>query len=102
MSDEEVDGPENSHEISQFIHCGLCGREFMLGLAPPECKSPAEYADIEVGWTKRGFQVWCNRHSCNVLHVDFEGQQHRARTDARLTPSLRELVKDLERLEALQ
>ena len=75
MSD---DGPDNTLEIGQFIHCGLCIEEWDTGKAVGE--SPQSYARFSVGWTKLGFQVWCNRHEANVLHVDFEGVQHRANT----------------------
>jgi len=71
------DGPGNVHEITGFIHCGLC-----LAEKPPD-QSAQEWARLEVGWTKRGFQVWCYRHNCNVMHVDFEGQTHPANVTRR-------------------
>lgn len=37
--------------------------------------TPREYADLEAGWTKKGFQVWCKRHELNIIHVDFMGQK---------------------------
>lgn len=71
------DGPENTKQIQAFMHCGLCLRS-----VPPNL-SAAEYAELEVGWTARGFQVWCRRHDVNVCHVDFEGTKHRANTTRR-------------------
>jgi hypothetical protein len=71
------DGPSNQHEIGAFIHCGLCLAEL------PDGTSPRDRARIEIGWTVRGFQAWCVRHECNIMHVDFEGQQHPANTSRR-------------------
>ena len=64
----------NDDNIEQFIHCGLCA------VSVPKGESPKTYARLSVGWTSAGFQVWCDRHECNVLHVDFEGKQHPADT----------------------
>lgn len=64
----------NTNEILMFFHCELCIKEL-----PPDT-SPREWAQLEVGWTKLGFQVWCKRHESNVCHIDFEGQKHPANT----------------------
>jgi hypothetical protein len=61
-------------EISAYIHCGLCLAE------KPDGVSPAGYSRLEIGWTPHGLQVWCRRHNCNVMHIDFEGQKHPADT----------------------
>ena len=42
--------------------------------------SPREYQKIQVGWTDHGIQVWCVRHDCNIVHLDFEGYTHPANT----------------------
>ena len=60
------------NEIVTFIHCKTCLDEFYhtdkgTGL------SPREYAQVEVGFTNPGVQVWCKRHEVNVMHIDFEG-----------------------------
>lgn len=68
----------NSKEISLYLHCGLCVQEWKDGKAPGE--SPESYSRLSVGWTAPGLQVWCNRHDCNVVHIDFEGVQHPANT----------------------
>ena len=67
----------NEKEIQVYLHCGLCINELAEST---EHISLMEYQQIEVGWTPSGIQVWCKRHNCNVLHVDFEGQQHKANT----------------------
>ena len=60
--------------IRAYVHCGKCLDEM------PNGTSPQLWADLEVGWTDEGLQVWCRRHNCNVMHVDFESQQHPADT----------------------
>ncbi len=62
--------------ITAFMHCGKCLKQLPKGV------SPSDYADLEVGWTKEGFQVWCKRHQCNVCHVDFQGSKHPANIGA--------------------
>lgn len=65
---EEQEGGNN--KIVMFIHCALCCEEVPEGMS--------QYQDIECGWTEKGFQVWCCRHNANIIHVDFEGQKHKA------------------------
>lgn len=62
----------NKLGILQYLHCKLCIGEL------PRGQSPESYARYSVGFTKQGVQVWCNRHNCNVFHVDFEGNRHPA------------------------
>jgi hypothetical protein len=64
----------NDMNIETYIHCALCV------VSIPRGESPQTWQRLEVGWTKEGFQIWCMRHDCNVLHVDFEGKQHPADT----------------------
>lgn len=72
-----------TNEITTFFHCAMCMAE-----KPPD-QSPREFAQLEVGWTPLGIQVWCKRHEVNVMHMDFEGQQHRASSRRLLKPSPR-------------
>lgn len=44
--------------------------------ANPSLLPARDYARLNVGFTPVGLQVWCVRHDCNVLHVDFEGYKH--------------------------
>ena len=69
--------PEGESGIS-YMHCGLCLTEWKSGEAGET--SPREYARQQGAWTKLGFQLWCNRHDANILHVDFNGQEMRANT----------------------
>jgi len=48
--------------ITAFIHCKQCIKE-LEDIAPI---SPRDYARIEFGYTKKGFQVRCVRHECNI------------------------------------
>jgi len=66
----------NTNAIKMYVHCGLCMEEL------PGGQSPREYAQLELGFTKLGVQVWCKRHEMNVMHIDFEGQKHPANTSA--------------------
>ena len=73
----------NNKEILQYLHCGQCIKE------KPANISMKEYANYEIGWTADGLQVWCIRHECNIMHVDFEGQTHPANTSRIKTPEER-------------
>ena len=59
-------------QIGAYIHCGQCLREKPPGV------SPRDWAQLEVGFTGPGLQVWCKRHEINVMHIDFEGHVHPA------------------------
>lgn len=66
----------NTLQAHLYLHCGKCLNELPKGI------SAREYSQLEVGYTKLGFQVWCRRHECNVMHVDFQGQTHPANLTA--------------------
>lgn len=81
MADDKqrrADRIPNEKSILQGIHCRFCVEEVKLGLG--RSPSPKNYARLSIGWTERGFQVWCERHQLNVIHVDFEGKKHIAST----------------------
>lgn len=61
--------------IETFIHCGRCLTE------KPADISPRDYSRLEIGATKLGIQIWCRRHECNVVHIDFQGAQHPINTN---------------------
>ena len=63
-----------NNEIEAFLHCNKCVEE------KPDTISMREYSAYEVGWTPVGLQMWCKRHECNVMHIDFQGQKHPANT----------------------
>lgn len=67
-----------TNEIEAFIHCKRCVDELSgSGIN----FSPRDYARLEIGQTELGFQVWCVRHECNVMHIDYEGVIHPANLD---------------------
>lgn len=63
----------NTNVMVSMLHCKKCIDEFKAGKHPN--KTPRDISHYEVGWTTFGFQAWCIRHECNVLHVDFLGRQ---------------------------
>ena len=62
----------HNNKILQYLHCKMCLTSKPLGV------SMAEWGGYEVGWTKLGLQVWCKKHNANILHIDFQKQQHPA------------------------
>lgn len=65
---------EHKNRIKQFFHCSQCLEE--LDKSEDEFKdSPRDFAQIEVGFTKEGFQVWCKRHEINIADFDFMGNK---------------------------
>lgn len=57
------------NEIQLFFHCANCM------VLKPASQSPREWARLEVGWTEKGFQVWCKRCEMSVVNIDFRGQK---------------------------
>ena len=64
--------PKLKCQIVSFMHCGKC-----LDELPPDT-SPRDYAQLEMGFTKPGFQIWCKRHDCNVANFDLLGNKIKA------------------------
>jgi len=64
----------NENCIVMHTHCGRCLESV------PDGVSPQEWRMVEVGFTEKGLQVWCLRHDCNIMHVDFQGARHPADT----------------------
>ena len=61
-----------TNEIVAYWHCMNCFHDRPGGMAP------ADWSRLEGGWTEIGFQLRCFRCDLNIIHVDFEGQQHPA------------------------
>lgn len=51
--------------IIRFLHCARCLEE------RPEDQSPAEWARLNIGMTKQGIQIWCERHHSSVDDIKF-------------------------------
>tara|TARA_B100000212_G_C27179116_1_gene449518 strand:+ start:395 stop:610 length:216 start_codon:yes stop_codon:yes gene_type:complete len=64
-----VVGKKMENKIEMFIHCKKCVKE------RGEFISPRDYASLEFGYTKKGFQLWCVRHDENVLAIDLLEQK---------------------------
>lgn len=60
----------DKNKIQLFFHCGKCSEENKA-----RKQSMEEFSRISVGWTKKGLQVWCVRHDCNIVNLDFMGQK---------------------------
>jgi hypothetical protein len=60
-----------ANEITTFMHCARCLVE------KPADQSPREWCRHEVGWTEKGFQVWCVRHEINIVNIDLLGNKVR-------------------------
>jgi hypothetical protein len=57
---------KHPNNIFTHLHCKKCCSE-----APPG-QSPAEWSRLTMGWTKRGVQLWCERHDVNVVELEFD------------------------------
>ena len=70
----------NGNEIENLIQCSFCvaelPEEFDEDVPEYSKIHPQEYQKLLVGFTENGLQVWCMRHDCNVLNIDFEGIKH--------------------------
>ena len=73
----KYENPDSNH-ILTFIHCSKCIQE----VTKNDTESPMSYARISVGWSIWGIQLFCNRHNCNIMHVDFEGNKFPSSTSA--------------------
>lgn len=58
------------NKVYLYFHCRQCEEENR-----PRAVSMNDFARLSCGWTEKGVQVWCNRHDCNVVALDFLGQK---------------------------
>lgn len=93
---EDPERPGSGKAIRAFYNCGICVMEFKKlraeGSPTVAGVSPAEYAQLEVGSTLYGFQVWCRRHEVNVIHADFEGRKVTANMHVQPSPEADEAL----------
>ena len=61
------------NQIREPIVCVKCSDEFISGQT--DAKSLQEYVSVDIGFTNRGLQIWCQRHQLNICHINFEGQK---------------------------
>tara|TARA_Y100000996_G_scaffold406614_1_gene383171 strand:+ start:118 stop:396 length:279 start_codon:yes stop_codon:yes gene_type:complete len=64
------------NQIDKPLVCVKCSFEFTSGQT--DAKSLQDYSKFDVGFTNRGFQVWCRRHEVNVCHFKFGNKQPEA------------------------
>ena len=80
MSDTKNEDPSNLkhllYQIQKPIVCVKCSDEFESGLS--DDASLQNYSRLDVGYTKRGLQIFCRRHELNVCHFDFNNQKIQA------------------------
>lgn len=69
-----------THASVTTLRCARCVRHFELNGLPEE-EMKVALGNLQVSFTRIGLQVWCMRHNCNVIHIDFEGQKHPANTE---------------------
>ena len=63
-------------QIKEPIVCVECSDEFMTGQT--DTKSLQDYSKIDVGFSDRGLQIWCQRHQLNICHINFNGEKPEA------------------------
>ena len=58
------------NNIKDPIVCVSCFKEYET-LQNPDI-ALQDYLKVDVGFTRIGIQVWCQRHNKNICHIDFE------------------------------
>ena len=58
------------NRIQTFICCKTCCNAHCVASSCP--------AQIILGWTEKGLQVWCKTCNKNVVHLDFDGKKLKA------------------------
>ena len=61
------------NNIKEPIVCATCLIEYET-IQNPDI-ALRDYIRVDVGFTRIGIQVWCQRHNRNVCHIDFEGDR---------------------------
>ena len=61
------------NQIKEPIVCVKCSNELSQGLT--DAKSIQDYSRVDVGFTDRGLQIWCQRHQVNICHINFQGNK---------------------------
>ena len=61
------------NNIKEPIVCEKCFKEYET-IQNPDI-ALRDYIRVDVGFTKIGIQIWCQRHNRNVCHIDFEGNR---------------------------
>jgi hypothetical protein len=65
--------PDRLNGIVAYFYCKKCQEEM------PSVTSTKDWSRLSVGWTKAGIQVWCDRHDCDIMSLDFPKMTRAAR-----------------------
>ena len=63
------------NDIQTFLHCKSCLDKRPINDKKEYIISPREWVHLEVGFTKKGLQIYCVRCEKNVCALDFLGQK---------------------------
>ena len=67
------DDPDRPDARVGMASCVRCLSELQAGMSeegiPVGVASPESYARQQFGVTDDGWQVWCVRHQCNIVHI---------------------------------
>ena len=61
------------NDIREPVICETCFKEYETFQNPDIALR--DYVKGDVGFTRIGIQVWCQRHNKNICHIDFEGNR---------------------------
>ena len=61
------------NNIKEPIVCETCLKEYAAFQNPDI--TLRDYIKVDVGFSRNGIQVWCQRHNKNVCHIDFESKR---------------------------
>jgi hypothetical protein len=64
-----------TNDIQIFLHCKNCLNKRPANDKKEYIISPREWVHLEVGFTKKGLQIYCVRCEKNVCALDFLGQK---------------------------
>ena len=64
-----------TNDIQMFLHCKNCLNKRPANDKKEYIISPREWVHLEVGFTKKGIQIYCVRCEKNVCALDFLGQK---------------------------
>jgi hypothetical protein len=61
---------EPTESIYRYMRCPKCLKSLVHAEHKNYGKSIRDVQDLDFGFTHTGFQVWCNVHEINVIHIN--------------------------------
>jgi hypothetical protein len=58
------------NKIECYLQCRYCCDEVGYLNSIDDHINIKHYAQVQVGLTTKGVQVWCRRHNCNIAHIE--------------------------------